>query len=327
MSKPRVFIDGQQGSTGLRINALLARRADLELVRVEEDRRKDPVARAKCLNDADFAVLCLPDAASAEAVEMVGDGDTRLIDTSTARRLEAGWTYGLPELSSEQRSAIRGSRRVANPGCYPQTFILAIRPLIEAGLVSPDAAFTVNAVSGYSGGGRAMVEDYQEAVRTKSGDAAMAFCLYGLDGIHKHLPEMQAYSLVEQPPLFVPSIDHSFCGMLVNVPLPGQILQGRPAADVYQTLRDRYRSEPLLNVFGPSESKTCLRDTKFLDLTARADSNCLDLLVFDRGEAGTLVVGRLDNLGKGAAGNAVQCLNIMLGIDESTGLKDARIAS
>ena len=325
MAKPKVFIDGQQGSTGLRIRALLGRRSDLQLLSIDEAKRKDRDARGRCLNEADFAILCLPDAASAEAVELVGSGDTRLIDTSSARRMESGWTYGLPELTPEQRKRIEDSGRVANPGCYPQTFILGVRPLVEAGILDAAAPLTVNAVSGYSGGGRQMVDAYRNTPPGSHGDAGQAFCVYGLDGTHKHLPEMQAYSLVSVPPLFVPAVDHSFCGMLVSIPLPAQQLNGHDAGQVYNLLNRRYAREPLLSVYSPAESVKTLRDGKFLDLDARAGSNGLDLMVFDRADAGVIIVGRLDNLGKGAAGNAVQCLNIMLGVDERLGLEDTEV--
>lgn len=320
MATPQVFIDGQQGSTGLRIQSLLAERNDIDLLTIEESRRKDRAARQECLQAADFAVLCLPDAASAEAVELVNTSNTRLIDTSSARRLEPGWVYGLPEMAATQRQLISESHRVANPGCYPQSLILTARPLIESGILSPDMPLTVNAVSGYSGGGRQMVDSYRSLPVGPDGDSRVPFCLYGLEGEHKHLPEMREFSLLTNPPLFVPSVDNSFCGMLVSIPIPARALGQGGAAEVYEVLQRRYANEPLLNVYGPDENSAVLRDGKFLDLVGQAGNNSLDLMVFDRKDTGVLVVGRLDNLGKGAAGNAVQCLNIMMGIDERTGL-------
>lgn len=321
MARPKVFIDGQQGSTGLRINGLLQDRQDLELLPIDPAMRKDAGARREKLLEADVAILCLPDAASAEAIEYIGDADTRVIDTSTARRLESGWTYGLPEMTPEQRGRIADSSRVANPGCYPQSYLLGIRPLIEAGLLAADTPFTVNAVSGYSGGGRQMVEQYQATTPGEHGDAAIGLCLYGLDGTHKHLPEMKAYSLAKSAPVFVPSVDHSFCGMLVSIPLHAAHLNGASAADICDIWRGRYADEPFINLYELDQQADALRNGKFLDLTDLAHSNELDLMAFAQRDGGVVIVGRLDNLGKGAAGNAVQCLNIMLGQDESLGLR------
>jgi len=322
MSRPKVFIDGHQGSTGLRINSLLRGREDLEFLTIEDARRKDQAARQAVLQEADFAILCLPDAASEEAVQLIGEAPTRVVDTSSGRRLESGWTYGLPELSPEQRSRIRDSARVANPGCYPQSYILGVRPLIKTALLSADTAFTVNAVSGYSGGGRQMVETYQATPPAGNGDAGIGLCLYGLDGTHKHLPEMKAFSLATKAPLFIPSVDHTICGMLVSTPLHASVLNGKTAQDIYEVWQGRYANEPFINVYGPQQTDKILRDGKFLDLTERAHSNNLDLMVFASRDGGAVIVGRLDNLGKGAAGNAVQCLNIMIGQDERVGLTD-----
>ena len=322
MPRPAVFIDGEHGSTGLRIRALLESRPDLDLLSIDVAKRKDSESRRAILQSADFAILCLPDEAAAEAVALIGEASTRVIDTSSARRLDPAWTYGLPELSEDQRHQIVSSSRLANPGCYPQSYLLGVRPLIEAGLVSANVPFTINAVSGYSGGGRQMVEVYQGTPTLENGDAATPLCLYGLDGKHKHLPEMAAFALATYPPLFVPSVDHSVCGMLVSIPIHASHLFGRSAEDIYQVWQARYSREPMLNIYSPAQSKVALRDNKFLDLAARANTNRLDLLVYDSGAAGVVLVGRLDNLGKGAAGNAVQCLNIMLGVDETTGLVD-----
>ena len=197
MSRPKIYIDGQEGSTGLRIRQLLDTREDIELMLIPDTQRKDRQVRADFLNAADVAILCLPDAAAGEAVEeLLTNEGTRVIDTSSARRTHADWTYGLPELSSEQRQAICQSRRVANPGCYPVGFILAVRPLIEAGILDPATQLTINAVSGYSGGGRKMIQSYDSApAAERAGDAGVPLALYGLTSRHKHLPEMRQFSL------------------------------------------------------------------------------------------------------------------------------------
>ena len=322
MSRSIIYIDGQEGTTGLRIRDLLAGRADLDLRRIPDGERKDPEARRRLLNEADLAILCLPDAAAAEALELLApEAGTRVIDTSTARRVAPGWVYGLPELSPGQREAIRTAPRVANCGCYPVGFILAVRPLIEAGLLDGGTTLTVNAVSGYSGGGRRMIEEYR-AHTGVDGEAGLPLALYGLDGDHKHLDEMQRFSLSRQPPLFVPSVDHSYCGMLTSTPIPAAAWRrpGTTPQEVFELWSERYAGEPFVRTVDPAEAPDHLRDGRFLDLGGANLTNRLDLFVFGRPEVGLVLVGREDNLGKGASGNAVQCLNLMLGVDETTGL-------
>ena len=322
MSRPAIYIDGQEGTTGLRIRDLLSGRADLDLRLIPDENRKDLETRRRLLNEADLAILCLPDAAAAEALELLAPGaGTRVIDTSTERRVDPAWVYGLPELSPEQRQAIRTAPRVANCGCYPVGFILAVRPLIEAGLLDAAAPLTVNAVSGYSGGGRRMIEEYRERPGV-DGEAGFPLCLYGLDGDHKHLPEMQRFSLSRQPPLFVPSVDQAFCGMLTSTPIPAAAWRwpGTTAERIFEVWSDRYAGEPFVRPVEPSEAPDHLRDGRFLDLGGANHTNRLDLFVFGRPDLGLVLVGREDNLGKGASGNAVQCLNLMLGVDETTGL-------
>jgi len=323
MTVPRIYIDGQQGTTGLRIRELVGGRDDIEQVFIDAEQRKDLEARRRMLNDVDLAILCLPDDAAGEAVDLIDNPDTRVIDTSSARRTTPGWVYGLPELRPEQREAIRTAQRVANAGCYPVGFLLAIRPLIEAGLVDPAAALTINAVSGYSGGGRRMIEAYQATPDAEvAGDAALPLCLYGLELEHKHLPEMHKYSLCEHAPLFVPSVDHLFCGMLVSTPLPRPVLSGRKvtARDVWKVWRDRYADEPFVQPVEPGKAGDLMRDGRFLDVGGCNHTNRVDLFVFGRDDVGLVLVGRQDNLGKGASGNAVQCMNLMLGLEETAGL-------
>lgn len=322
MSRPKIYIDGQEGTTGLRIRELLAGRADLDLCLIADEDRKDPGARRLLLDEADLAILCLPDDAAAEALALLAPGSgTRVIDTSTVRRVDPGWVYGLPELSPEQRQAIRTAPRVANCGCYPVGFILAVRPLIEAGLLDAATPLTVNAVSGYSGGGRRLIEEYRDRPGA-DGEAGFPLCLYGLDGDHKHLAEMQRFSLSQHPPLFVPSVDHAFCGMLTSTPVPAAAWRrtGTTAAEVFEVWAQRYAGEPFVRPVDPAKSADHLRGGRFLELGGANHTNRLDLFVFGRPEVGLVLVGREDNLGKGASGNAVQCLNLMLGVDETTGL-------
>lgn len=321
MAPPKVFIDGQEGTTGLRIREMLAARSDLELLAIPSRDRKDSTAREDYLNAADLAILCLPDAAAAEAVELVQNPETRILDTSTVRRVDPAWVYGLPELGVSQRQAIAGSMRVANPGCYPTGFILAVRPLIEDGALSPAARLTVNAVSGYSGGGKALIEAYTALPSPDRGaDTPRPLAIYGLDGRHKHLSEMQQFSLLEHPPLFVPAVVPAYCGMMVSTPVPKSAFanDGTPKA-VFDLWNDHYSDSPMVELRDPRDPGV-LRDGRFLDLGGITDRNSIQLLVFGNDEIGVVLIARLDNLGKGAAGNAVQCLNLMLGFAETAGL-------
>lgn len=314
MPRPAIYIDGQEGTTGLRIRQMLAGREDLEVLLIPPEHRRDRCARAEFLNRADLSVLCLPDDAAAEALALLENPQAKVIDTSTVRRVHPEWVYGLPELSPAHKDQIRRARRVANCGCYPVGFILAVRPLILEGLLLPTAPLAINAVSGYSGGGRTMIAEYEGA------DDHKPFCLYGLDGDHKHLPELWKFSGCTKQPLFVPSVDHSFCGMIVSTPVPAEFL-GRPHVTreaVYEVWRECYKDCPFVKVVAPQAA--VLRDDKFLDLTGLSHTNFVELSVWGDPDRGLVLVGRLDNLGKGAAGNAVQCLNLMLGRDETAGL-------
>ena len=314
MKKPAVYIDGQEGTTGLRIRQMLAGREDVEVLLIPPEHRRDRHARAEFLNHADLCVLCLPDDAAAEALDLLENPQTKVIDTSTARRVHSEWVYGLPEISPAHKEQIRRAQKVANCGCYPVGFILAVRPLISQGLLLPTAPLAINAVSGYSGGGKAMIAEYEEEGDHKP------FCLYGLDGAHKHLPEIWKFSGCEKQPLFVPSVDHSFCGMVVSTPVPTELF-AHPRVNrqaVYEIWRTYYEDCPFVKVVAPQDA--VLRDDKFLDLTGLSHTNFVELSVWGDPEQGLVLVGRLDNLGKGAAGNAVQCLNLMLGCDETAGL-------
>jgi N-acetyl-gamma-glutamyl-phosphate reductase len=309
----KVFIDGEAGTTGLQIRARLEGRRDLALLRLDEARRKDRAARAELLNACDLAVLCLPDDAAREAVSLIENPATRVLDASTAHRIAGGWVYGLPELDPGHDAAVAQAKRVANPGCYSTGAILALRPLVRAGLVPADYPVTVNAVSGYSGGGKALIARYE-------GDSPDGpdFFSYGLTLAHKHLPEMKVYAALDRAPLFQPSVAAYYKGMLVNVPLQLWALPGGPTtSDVHDCLRAAYDGQGFVRVAPLQES--ALR--KDLDPQALNGTNDAELHVFgdSQGER-CLVSVVLDNLGKGASGAAVQNLNLMLGLERSAGL-------
>lgn len=311
----RVFIDGEAGTTGLQIAERLRRRADLELLRIDADQRKDAQARARLLEQADVAILCLPDDAAREAVALAGP-DCRILDASTAHRVADGWVYGLPELDAGSRQNIAAARRVANPGCYPQGFILLTRPLMEAGLLPRDLPLRTHAVSGYSGGGRALIDRYAQF--NEDTQERLAVQAYGLGLAHKHVPEMQHYSGTTTTPLFTPMVGNYYQGMLVNVPLFASELNGAPRAeDVHDVLLRRYRHEPFVNVLPAGGGDAVEAD--FLNATACNHSNRIELMVLGNADQ-FLLVARYDNLGKGASGAAIQNLNLMIGVEETTGL-------
>jgi N-acetyl-gamma-glutamyl-phosphate reductase len=315
--KPRIYIDGQAGTTGLQIHERLAPRDDLTLLEIDEARRKDPAARTELLRSADVAILCLPDDASREAVALAGDAPVRLLDASTAHRVGDGWVYGLPELAPGQRAAIRDARRVSNPGCYPTGVILLLRPLVDAGLVAHDAPITVHALSGYTGGGRQMIERWEDP---STGLATLPFeAPYALDREHKHVPEMTRHAGLAHRPQFVPAVGPFRCGMRTEIPLHAALLRGVDAARLHAALAARYAGEPFVSVapFGDAVSA----DERAFDPRAANGTNRIDLHVLPNPLGHVLLVATLDNLGKGAAGAAVQNLNLMLGVDEARGLQ------
>jgi N-acetyl-gamma-glutamyl-phosphate reductase len=312
--KHRVFVDGQEGTTGLRIHELLAQRTDIEVLRIDPDKRKDLAERATLLNAADVAFLCLPDAAAREAVTLVENPRTCVIDASTAHRTAPGWVFGLPELAPDQRERLRGTNRIANPGCHASAFILLLRPLVDAGLVLAELPVSATSITGYSGGGKKMIEQYQAG-----GDARLESPRpYGLTLAHKHIPEMTAHTGLQHKPLFMPIVANFYKGLAVSVPLHlSQLPGGTSPQSLQQALADRYAGERFVQVQPLNDS--ALLDGGFFDVQACNDTNRVDIFVFANAEQAVLTA-RLDNLGKGASGAAVQAMNVHLGVDEGLGL-------
>ncbi len=304
----RVFIDGAVGTTGLEIRERLESRRDITLITLDEARRKDEAARREAINDADYVVLCLPDDAAREAVAMIANDRTRTVDASTAHRVADRWTYGFAELEPDQAERIAGARFVSNPGCYPTGFLALVRPLVRAGLLGADALLSVNATSGYSGGGKAMIAEFE------GGETSTAFRPYALGLNHKHAPEMRRHAGLTHAPIFQPAVARAYRGMVVEVPLHlAQLSRRATLTDVAEVLASAYDGNRVVRFAHEATTMVRIEDDANTDrMTLRVTGN--------EATGQALLIATLDNLGKGAAGAAVQNLNIMAGLDPVAGL-------
>jgi len=310
----KVFIDGEAGTTGLQIRERLEGRSDLALVSIDRAKRKNVDERKRLLNSVDAVILCLPDDAAREAVALIDNPDARVIDASTAHRVAPDWVYGFAEMTKGQRAKIAAAKRVSNPGCYPTGFIGLVRPLVEAGLVPSDWRLSVNAVSGYSGGGRAMIAEFED--ESDPGFTRAPYRIYALGQRHKHVPEMQTHARLAHAPIFAPGVGRYYQGMIVEVPLALPALPNSPSLkQVHAALGAFYAHERFVKVASLAEAGAL----KTLNPEALNGANQMNLFVFGHDEEARLVA-LLDNLGKGASGAAVQNLNLMLGLDEAAGL-------
>lgn len=319
MGKPVVYIDGKEGTTGLQIYDRLADRQDIELLLIDEAKRKDPMERKKLMDASDLVFLCLPDAAAVEAVGLVGNPNTRIIDASTAHRTAEGWVYGFPELSQERRDAVRSAKRVANPGCHATGFISIVYPLIAMGLLPKNAALSCFSLTGYSGGGKSMIAKYESADKTP---AMSSPAIYGLLQNHKHLPEMQKVCALDTPPIFIPVVDDYYKGMATTVPLHMNQLQGVSSLhEVWQRLADYYaKNTGLVCVNGDPTDPESGVDSGFKIYAGMwQGKDTLSILLAGNNSQFT-ITALFDNLGKGASGAAVQNMNLMLGFNETEGL-------
>lgn len=311
----KVFIDGREGTTGLKIAERFAGRDDIELLEISEEKRKDTEERKRLINESDFTFLCLPDAAAVEAVSLCGNSRTRIIDASTAHRTSEGWAYGFPELSPEHRDKVRSSKRVAVPGCYAGGFISLMYPMVKSGKIAPYHPVICHAVSGYSGGGKKLIARYED----KDRDGTLCSTrMYSMGKTHKHIKEMMAVSGLSYPPVFCPSVGDFYSGMVVTVPIIMRTAARKfTPREVWEMFAEHYEGQNFVKVM-PFGAQGCPEESEIFS-NALADTNMMEIFVFGTDDH-VLLCSRLDNLGKGASGAAVQCMNIMMGIDERTGL-------
>src|SRR5688572_22889453 len=314
---PKIYIDGQAGTTALRIRDWLTGRKDLEVVTLPEELRKDPAARKKALTDASIVLLCLPDDAAKEAAAWLADSPVRILDASTAHRIADDWVYGLPELISGQRERIAKAQRVANPGCYASAVILLARPLVDAGLIVPDTPLAIHALSGYSGGGRSLIERWEDPKRKLINLPHEA--PYSIGKLHKHIPEIMRYGAFTVEPQFLPNVGPFRCGMRVEIMIPAKSLpKAGSSKAMWEALAARYDKESFIDVEPLTD--TSESDELSFDPQEFNDTNRISLRVLPHQSGHVILTARLDNLGKGAAGVAIQNLNLMLGVSEGTGL-------
>ena len=314
---PKIYIDGQAGTTALRIRDWLAGRSDLEVITLPEELRKDPEARKQALRDATIVLLCLPDDAAKEAAAWLADSPVRILDASTAHRVNDGWVYGLPELVTGQRERIAKAQRVSNPGCYSSSAILLLRPLVDAGLIAPDTPLSIHALSGYSGGGRSLIERWEDP---KRGLLKLAHeAPYNITKLHKHIAEMIRHGALSTEPQFLPNVGPFRNGMRVEIMMPAKALpKSATGQAMWDALAARYEKETFVELEPLTDASEA--DEITFDPQAHNDTNRISLRVLPHQSGHILLMARLDNLGKGAAGVAIQNLNLMLGVPEATGL-------
>ncbi|WP_139997498.1 N-acetyl-gamma-glutamyl-phosphate reductase [Paenibacillus paridis] len=314
----KVFVDGQYGTTGLKIHKRLSKRNDVELLSISAEDKKDPEMRIKVLNEADIVFMCLPDQAAREAVTLIKNPNTLVIDSSTAFRTHDEWTYGLPELSVTQRVKISSAARVSVPGCHATAFILAINPLVQMGLLPPGYPVSCQSLTGYSGGGKALIEQHEAGRYSDVNDSLKHPQHYSLSLEHKHLPEMKKFTALAFHPVFLPTVCNYYNGMVMTIPLVTRLLTNQPSLqEIHAALTDYYQGETFVKVFPLDDTKGI--SPYALDPTLCNGTNCSEIFVLGNDDQ-VLIACRLDNLGKGSSGAAIQCMNIMLGLDEGLGL-------